>query len=140
MISYSNRRVEKEFQNYTESYAMNSSKSMIHFKMDNVAFTAKIPSNYPFYPPKLYVNNKVIIYSPNDFPKRLYDKYKENNGCPCCNTITCSENWSPSLGVKNIAREYLSFVHKLKTYQKIKMFEKSKFPDDLIKEIVSYLQ
>ncbi|MGY8916353.1 MAG: ubiquitin-conjugating enzyme E2 variant [Flavobacteriales bacterium] len=140
MFPHQKRRILKEFQKNPQAKITKPLSNSVQFVMEDRSFNAELPCNYPFYPPKMKVNEKRISYAPYEFPQRLYNKYKKEQGCPCCTTMTCSGNWSPACGVIDIAKEYLSFINKLKTYQKIKMFEKSKFPDDMIKEIISYLQ
>jgi hypothetical protein len=50
----------------------------------------------------------------------------------------CPDNWSPTLGITDILKEFLEFVETLKTFQKLKMFQDVDLPDDMIFEIASF--
>jgi hypothetical protein len=96
---------------------------------------------YPFHPPQITIDGITLSYASSTFPRRLYAEYflQNNNKCPCCISIACANNWSPSLGIIDVMKEYVRFVETLKTYQKIKIFGDIHLPEDIIKEIISFL-
>jgi hypothetical protein len=98
-------------------------------------------NRYPFFPPQTIIDGIAMSYASLAFPRRLYAEYflKHDNKCPCCMSIACENNWSPSLGIMDILKEYFGFVETLKTYQKIKIFRDVNLPDDMINEIISFL-
>jgi ubiquitin-protein ligase len=65
-----------------------------------------ISNNYPFEPPKVYINNKnyrQFLRCPNKFLKIL--KYIRGIDCLCCNSCICRNNWSPAMTMKYIIEE-----------------------------------
>jgi ubiquitin-protein ligase len=123
------RRLEREFINlisldliYPETVFINFNKdNQIHnHNLISVSFiTTKeyrhfefiITLHYPFHPPKLNINFKPYIYYLNfnslEFRENLF-KHK-NVRCFCCNTKTCSDNWSPGFTLKHILEEVEEF-------------------------------
>lgn len=71
--------------------------------INNIIFTIKFPSHYPFRAPDLFINDIPYI-------KMLKIKLKElkeiNIECLCCKSVTCTNNWRPSLKVDDIIEEY----------------------------------
>lgn len=96
-------------------------------------------SLYPFHPPQVSINGKILSYSPPFFPLRSIEGYSEKYKCPCCTSIMCANNWSPSLGLLAILNEYELFIQNLKMFQRIKVFKHVNLPDDMIGEIISFL-
>jgi ubiquitin-protein ligase len=120
---------------------INNDEDTIEFQYGKYKVKISDLNHYPFFPPKMNINGLNLSYSPALFPRRLYDEHttKYKNKCPCCVSVYCADNWSPSLGIKDIMNEYIGFVEKLKTYQKIKIFRDTNLPDDMINEIISFL-
>lgn len=56
-----------------------------------------ITSNYPFVPPKLSINEKLISFNHNLENQLFNETLKKYTGiqCFCCETILCSNNWNP---------------------------------------------
>jgi ubiquitin-protein ligase len=81
---------------------------------DHKIYKFIISSDYPFRPPKLLINYRLYSdyqkFGSSSFTDALI-KYKGIN-CLCCESILCSNNWSPNLGFKNIFAE----VNKFKDY------------------------
>jgi ubiquitin-protein ligase len=53
--------------------------------------------NYPFHPPKLYINEKFVSFNHKIINKSFNKSLKKYTGieCFCCETILCSNNWKP---------------------------------------------
>ena len=131
------RRIGKELENIDYSLDVNEKSVEFLYKKYQAKFFFR--ENYPFLPPLLMIDNKPISYNPSLFPTRLYQQYKELHVCPCCESITCPNNWTPAMGMLRILREYLDFVETLKNYQKKRIFQPNNLPDDVIKEIISFI-
>jgi ubiquitin-protein ligase len=80
-------------------------------RKDNRLYKFIIPTNYPFSPPGLEINNKPYLYylrfNSNKFRDTFY-KYKGPK-CLCCETLLCSNNWSPQYTLINIMDEVSEF-------------------------------
>lgn len=67
-------------------------------------YTFEITSNYPFIPPKLFINNKSINFYYQiknlEFSRKLR-KYTGTD-CFCCQSKLCSTNWNPQYTFNNI--------------------------------------
>jgi len=75
---------------------------------DNVYHFDVIP-DYPFKPPKRFsINYKNYKhYLKIDSPKTLHElKLYNRINCLCCHSISCGNNWSPVLRLKNFINEY----------------------------------
>jgi ubiquitin-protein ligase len=90
---------EVEINNDNNQYIV-SIKNPIH----NKNYEFKISNDHPFKPPKLFINNKPI----NFHHKMSSEKFKYSLikytgiDCFCCETILCSNNWSPQFTLKDI--------------------------------------
>ena len=62
---------------------------------------------YPFRPPKIYINNKQYLSCHTILSNNFRAKLREYAGidCFCCETMLCSDNWSPKLTIKDILEE-----------------------------------
>ena len=100
---------------------------------------SELSKGYPFSPPRVSIDGKILAYTPSFFPSRLISEYSAKHKCPCCVSITCPDNWSPSFRITDILKEFLEFVETLKTFQKMKMFNGANLPDDMIFEIASFI-
>lgn len=109
----------------------------ISFKYKNKNVLFKIPPNYPFMPPDLFINSKKIIYSKHSFPSLLWDEYYSTfKVCKCCQNIKCI--WTPALTMKHVLNEYEQFIEQLLIFKKKKDFKKINLPDDIIHIILSF--
>ena len=110
-----------------------------------------ICNNYPFIPPKLYMND--ILYSNYLKPRtpRFFAKMKtyyntignSNCNCLCCNNILLDSNWSPTYHIQKIMTE-IDKINIIKRNVKYEMLteeiaKKHNLPDYIEKEIVNYL-
>lgn len=74
---------------------------------DNKYYKFIIPYNYPFKHPKLYIDNKYINFKHNTMNSEFCKKLKQYTGiqCFCCETILCSNNWSPGFTMISVLEE-----------------------------------
>ena len=132
------KRIKKELKTY--NYSLKEETRTLELSYNNKIYYFLIPFNYPFKPPSLILNNKELIYNPSNFPKKLWNTYCQYNNCMCCNSIKCSNNWSPCMSLISILKEYIDFTDKLKSYHKYYLFSyKNRLPDVLLDIIFSYI-
>jgi len=129
-------RLNKELSEYPYTFTNNESIAFV-FKKYSIQVDGFLL--YPFHPPQVSINGRILSYSPSFFPLRMLEEYAKIHGCPCCTSITCPNNWSPSLGLLAILEEYETFIQKLKTFLQVKVFKQVILPDDMIGEIIAYL-
>lgn len=93
----------------------------IEILKDNMIIKFIFSYDYPFKPPKLFINNRryydFLKISCKDKLKILNDKF--NIKCLCCETFTCSHNWSPALRLTH-------FIEEIDKFKKIKIYLESK--------------
>ena len=66
-----------------------------------------IPANFPFHPPKIYINGYTysdILQMRGEFEKEMVKKWRKKD-CLCCYSYNCSVNWSPAAKFHNIIDE-----------------------------------
>lgn len=138
--AFSLRRAQKDLDGIADAYEYNIEDHTVTFQYENKNIIMQL-SHFPFRPPKLQINNKPLMYGPCAFPRRLWDRYMVLNPdkCMCCKSILCANNWTPSFRIKHVLEEYTTFTDKLKTIAKILVFEHSFLPDDIIREIITFL-
>lgn len=131
-------RLSRELEDY-QPVVIDDVKETVTFQYGKYTIqVSDLNQGYPFKPPRVSVDGKILAYTPSFFPPRLISEYSKKHKCPCCVSITCPDNWSPSFRITDILKEYLDFVEKLKTFQKLKMFNGVNLPDDMIFEISSF--
>ena len=148
--------------------------NILQIEMNNkILLRLIIPGDYPFKPYKIYYNNlvndnydiylskinKSKIFNPkvlDFFFMCLYgvkSKFLKLNhdDCYCCNSLTCYNNWCPSLTVANILLEYteVAFIKKYSKWYNYIYLENiysclhityfSKLPNDIIEIILENL-
>ena len=140
--SFSLRRAQKDLDACAcvDEYEYNMEDNTVSFQYENKNIFMHL-NDFPFRPPKIQINNKPFSYCPTAFPKRLWDRYMllYPDKCPCCKSILCANTWTPSYRLGNILAEYNIFTEKFKMISRILVFEHSFLPDDMIREIVSFL-
>jgi ubiquitin-protein ligase len=64
----------------------------------------KISNNHPFKPPKLFIDKKLINFHHKNTSESFRNSLIKYTGieCFCCETILCSNNWSPQFTLKDI--------------------------------------
>jgi len=98
--------------------------------------TLTLPSNYPFTPPLLKVNNiQYIQYLETEFKKvkPFLTQYKISpyNCCLCCSSVT-GDNWTPCYGIKEVLNEYNKYNELLQMIHKTILYLNELNMDDLI--------
>jgi ubiquitin-protein ligase len=98
--------------------------------------TLTLPSNYPFTPPLLKVNNiQYIRYLETEFKKvkPFLTQYKISpyNCCLCCSSVT-GDNWTPCYGIKEVLNEYNKYNELLQMIHKTILYLNELNMDDLI--------
>ena len=70
-------------------------------------FSFVVPIDYPFRPPLVCINgqNYTKIIKMNNHEKLHVLKSLTDKDCLCCNTIICSDNWSPAMTFIDIISE-----------------------------------
>ena len=135
-------------------------------------FTLKIPEHYPFKPYQFYVNDILSNFNYFKYIQNIQTSLNNNNSnilhifyniysqkpskflkltkndCFCCNSILCSNNWSPYLNITNVINEIeeIKFIEK---YSNVNAYNKliqiynnnylNKLSDDLIFIIINYI-
>lgn len=133
------RRIRRELDKYP--FVLENNEETIRFQFGKYIIQVNELAGYPFSPPRITIDGKILSYASSSlFPSRLIGEYSKKYNCPCCVSITCPDNWSPSFGIIHILHEFVGFVEKLKTHQKIKIFQSVNLPEDMIYEITSFLQ
>ena len=78
----------------------------IQFKnlKDNNCYQFITSSNYPFKPPKVFINNKPLQLYHQIANVEFKAKLRKYTGieCFCCETILCCNNWDPQFTIKNV--------------------------------------
>ena len=105
----------------------------------------KYPQEYPFCPPDIFINKykyRSLIKS-NKFNKNIINNIYGKNFCVCCHSITCRDNWGPTLNSKNVLNEIvdniLIKIYCVDIFHAKKIFKKYNVIDDLSQEIIKYL-
>lgn len=154
---------------------------IVNKKTNTIEIKLYIPSNYPFYPPKVTINtlnneidylrwlSKIINYNCINFNSinfnekyynawifsiikwpqfKKYLKFPERNTCYCCESIICSNKWSPAILLSDILFEYiilkqfLIFSNILNQRQINNIFNNDNWtiPNEIINHILSFLE
>ena len=113
--------------------------SFIHGKNNNY-ITFIMPLNYPFYPPKNFrMNYKHVNYHIMGNSTMIYKYFKID--CICCYTILCTANWSPSVTIEKILKEYDLIKNIINCSNVFDFIEKKNYlNDDVLKIITSYIK
>jgi hypothetical protein len=128
------KRIKKELQNIPYNSQDNFITFQYHRYHIKIVFT-----NYPFLPPYVYIDHSLLSYSPNSFPRRIFQEYCKIFSCPCCSSILCANNWNLNYTIIHILDQYTDFIKTLVSLQKIRVFKYIHLPTDLIKEISSFI-
>ena len=138
MTPLSLKRITRDLKNYT--FVINEN-NIVNVQYKNYQVSFFLNEDYPFKPPFLYLDNKLLNYKYNYFPQRIFKLYIDNgHECPCCTNITCHGRWSPVFTVLNIVDEYnLIKTNMVRSYKKhITSFIKN-LPDDVLGIIKEYI-
>ena len=133
------KRVYKELAILDVSCNVIENSNELYFNYKNKNMHVIFTRPYPFNPPDIYIDDKYLTYTYSCFPNSLLNHYITKHSCMCCKSVLCSNNWSPMFTLKTIFDEYFTFVEILKNYSRVRIFKYINLPDDMIHEIVSYL-
>jgi ubiquitin-protein ligase len=100
--------IHVEFQENKHNHSHAIQINVVPNNEDNV-YCFTITSDYPFKPPsKVTINFKDYKkYLKIDSSKTMEDLRKYNGiQCLCCNTISCSANWSPAIRLQDFISEF----------------------------------
>lgn len=92
--------------NHTVTYVLT-----LYDKDTNILYTFNISKNYPFNPPKVFINNKPYLHYlkiTSDIFRNELEKYT-NTRCFCCSSLLCNTNWSPIKSIINIVDEFKNY-------------------------------
>jgi hypothetical protein len=150
-MAHISRRIKNESKMWetriNENYHLFEDENKIEVCIFNIGYVShlflifEISFEYPFKPPKIYLNGKNFKrYLPSgklfrEDLKKILDK----SNCLCCSSITC--NWGPTLNIINIVDEIRNFLNiKLKLVE-IFFTRKlvNRIPIELCEIIISYL-
>lgn len=112
------KRLLRELQNLdVKNYKFESNTTHIILYIKQFKFI--ILEDYPFKPPRVYINEENIRNKLCHATKIL-----ELRECLCCNSILCSNNWSPTKQIGDIITEYNHIYEQIKNrfYLKILKF------------------
>ena len=75
--------------------------------IDKTNYEFKMSSHHPFKPPKLFINSKLVNFHHKIISEQFRNSLVKYTGieCFCCETILCSNNWSPQFTLKNIIHD-----------------------------------
>ena len=80
----------------------------VHITIHSKHLIVKIPNDYPFKPPKLFINEQNYIQLLCFNNKMFNNEFlKEGIKCLCCETILCGNSWRPDLTIEKLIDEYL---------------------------------
>jgi len=121
-----------------ENISIKNSSIQITIILNNEStiYSFIVSNDYPFKPPsQIYVNYK-------DYKKKLYIQSEKTKNelnlfygipCLCCNTISCGNNWSPSIKLINFIDEHKKYKqYRVKILYNLlvtKIIDKYLYPD-----------
>ncbi len=85
----------------------------------NHTLTVKLSNHYPFWPPICDLKSGPYLGWLQELSMKLLDR-----GCLCCQSILCSENWSPAAHIRSIYDEYVSHRELVNIYFSCKLMNK----------------
>lgn len=83
-------------------------ETKVILQLNSKIYEFYIHNYYPFRPPKLYINNIKYLSHHSVLSEKFRNDLRKYAGidCFCCETMLCSDNWSPKLTIKDILEEY----------------------------------
>ena len=132
------KRINRDLENH--EYNINEN-NIVNFHYNNYNIAFYLNEDYPFKPPVLYLNNKLLSYRYYYFPPKILKLYIESGrDCPCCYNLSCHNQWSPALSILNIVDEYRSIIIKMiDIYKKHIVSFIPNLPDDIIGIIKEFI-
>ena len=94
------------FGNYAMKYNKEQKYIELQVVYENFLIQIKFIGFFPFQKPEVLINNKfyrdMLIFNDSYYTKYLNNL---NIKCLCCQSILCTNNWTPMMGVINILNE-----------------------------------
>jgi ubiquitin-protein ligase len=137
MIPFQRKRIEKELGRYGYK-TVNGNQLFFTYKC--MPIRVELTDSYPFFPPKVYVKDKLIQYRRSDYPFQEWQTYEKQYNNIHNSTILYKKNWTPVLGIESILNEYFFFQKNMEKVRMQLFLEKhTTLPNDMIHEIVEYI-
>jgi len=137
MIQLQRRRIERELHAFGYKI-VDGNQLLFHYNCTPIR--VELPDTYPFFPPKVYVNNQLVRYSRSDYPIREWQAYEKQFHNIHKSTILYKENWTPVLGIECILQEYFHFQQNMEKVRMQLFLEKhTALPYDVIREITLFM-
>ena len=143
--SIGNRQISLDLESKTvHVFYMNIS----NFK--NVLFTMKIPEEYPFKPPKVFISTGkyeerhiLQLYKMTRWGQDELENLNDMK-CLCCFTILCNDNWHPTKNILDILNEieyYFELRDRIRSRVTARIFQRheSALPAVLWNEIIEFI-
>ena len=132
------KRLSRDLQNH--EYNINEN-NIVNLQYKNYNLSFYLNEDYPFKPPFVYINNKLISYRYLYFPHKIFQLYIDSgHNCPCCENLSCHGKWSPVFTVLNIIDEYkLVITNMVRFYKKYITSFIPNLPDDILGIIMEYI-
>ncbi len=82
-------------------------------KCDRRLYEFHLPSNYPFVPPRVTINQRPLRFARTLYSNAFAERLQTYTGiqCFCCESILCSNNWAPQFTCKDV-------LHDIEFYRK----------------------
>jgi len=136
IIQLQKRRIEKELNNF--EYTIDGNQLFFIYKKRRIR--VELSETYPFIPPKVYVEGKLVRYKDSDYPVIQWQAYEKKYNNMTSSTILYKENWTPVLGIISIIDEYFQFQDNMEKVRMQLLLEHcTTLPLDMIYEIVKFI-
>tara|TARA_B100000123_G_scaffold240326_1_gene193453 strand:- start:105 stop:572 length:468 start_codon:yes stop_codon:yes gene_type:complete len=137
--------IMNNYGNYSMQYIREQKYIKLKVNYKNLLIEINFIGFFPFQKPDVLINNKyynnILIFNDQFFINHLK---KLNINCLCCESILCTNNWSPMFGIINILDEIkknhtlINNIIKLKYLDKICKMH-GIFCEELVEKIKFYL-
>ena len=137
--------IMNNYGNYSMQYIREQKYIKLKVNYKNLLIEINFIGFFPFQKPDVLINNKyynnILIFNDQFFINYLK---KLNINCLCCESILCTNNWSPMFGIINILDEIkknhtlINNIIKLKYLDKICKMH-GIFCEELVEKIKFYL-
>lgn len=119
-----NKRIHKEISELMDDYTLHFHNNINDYRDKRLSLEIYLNSNtvieflinktYPFSPPIVFINNKRYPYYITELSIDIqkYLKYRKNDHCLCCFSITCNNKWLPNYKILYIINE-IKYIHLL---------------------------
>jgi ubiquitin-protein ligase len=117
----------------------------------NVLFTIKVPGEYPFKAPKVFISTGaheerhiMQLYKMTRLGQNELEILMPNMKCLCCFTILCNDKWGPMKNILDILKEiefFLELRDRVRSRVTARVFQRheSGLPAVLWNEIINFI-